>query len=626
MSQIRAMSAASLQLREALRRIVAEALAAERRCASEVAAVPEAYRPSARNLLHYVTLRDHDLRELQDELSRLGLSSLGRSESCTMASLQAVLSALDQGLGEGEPLEPPPVDMRSGPELLRLHAERLLGPPPKGRETHIMVTLPSEAAFAPELVRALVAAGMDVARINGAHDERESWERMVAHVRRAAQDLGRPCRVYFDLGGPKLRTGELEPGPRVLHWRPQHDARGNVTRKARVLLAPAYDPALATGPLLPLPPELLEAATLGDELCFADCRGRRSVLRIVESAGPGRFWGESARGCYAESGLAVELRRQGEPVARGAIGELPCVEIPIALAPGDLLEITLPELRGRPALFDERGAVLAPARVPCTLPEVFGDIRPGELIWLDDGKIGGRVERAGAQGLLVRVSHTAPGGSKLRGDKGINLPESELSLPALTPKDLADLDFAAAQVDGVLLSFARRPSDLSLLEEELARRDAARLGIVLKVETRAAFESLPRMLLTGLQSPPFGVMVARGDLAVEMGFERLAEVQEEILWLAEAAHVPVVWATQVLENLAKSGQPSRAEVTDAAMSGRAECVMLNKGPHIVEAVRFLDDVLVRMEAHQHKKRARLRRLSVSKMSETRRTKESGERG
>ena len=110
-------------------------------------------------------------------------------------------------------------------------------------------------------------------------------------------------------------------------------------------------------------------------------------------------------------------------------------------------------------------------------------------------------------------------------------------------------------------------------------------------------------------------MVARGDLAVEMGFERLAEVQEEILWLCEAAHVPVVWATQVLETMAQTGRPSRAEVTDAAMSGRAECVMLNKGPHVVEAVRFLDDVLRRMQRHQKKKRAMLRKLSISELSE-----------
>ena len=161
------------------------------------------------------------------------------------------------------------------------------------------------------------------------------------------------------------------------------------------------------------------------------------------------------------------------------------------------------------------------------------------------------------------------------------------------------------------LSFVRLPEDVLNLERELDRRNGSHLGIVLKIETRAAFERLPNLLLTALRSPPVGVMVARGDLAVEMGFERLAEVQEQVLWLCEAAHVPVIWATQVLESLAKKGMPSRAEVTDAAMSGRAECVMLNKGPHVLDAVRFLDNVMTRMQRHQAKKRAVLRKLSVS---------------
>jgi pyruvate kinase len=83
--------------------------------------------------------------------------------------------------------------------------------------------------------------------------------------------------------------------------------------------------------------------------------------------------------------------------------------------------------------------------------------------------------------------------------------------------------------------------------------------------------------------------------------ERTGELQEEIMWVAEAAHLPVIWATQVLENFAKKGQRSRAEITDAAMGERAECVMLNKGPFIVDAVKVLDDVLRRMQRHQTKK-------------------------
>ncbi len=143
--------------------------------------------------------------------------------------------------------------------------------------------------------------------------------------------------------------------------------------------------------------------------------------------------------------------------------------------------------------------------------------------------------------------------------------------------------------------------------------------MILKIETRRAFEHLPGMLLAALGGDrAAGVMIARGDLAVECGYQRLAEVQEEILWLCQAAHLPVIWATQVLDRLAKTGRPSRAEITDAAMGVQAECVMLNKGPRILEAIAVLDDILRRMERHHDKKRPLLPRLRASDYVHTKR--------
>lgn len=120
--------------------------------------------------------------------------------------------------------------------------------------------------------------------------------------------------------------------------------------------------------------------------------------------------------------------------------------------------------------------------------------------------------------------------------------------------------------------------------------------------------NLPDMVVNAAGRQPTGIMIARGDLAVEIGFARMAEMQEEILWIGEAAHVPVIWATQVLEHLIKKGTPSRGEMTDAAMAARAECVMLNKGPYLFEAIDELDTLLGRMGEHQHKKTPLLRRL------------------
>jgi pyruvate kinase len=245
------------------------------------------------------------------------------------------------------------------------------------------------------------------------------------------------------------------------------------------------------------------------------------------------------------------------------------------------------------------------------LSEVFPDLRPGEKIWFDDGKIGGVLVTVSPEQVTAQITQARLDGDRLRADKGINLPDSSLQLPALTPKDIEDLEFVAAHADLVGLSFVRRPSDIQDLQAHLARLGGDRLGVILKVETRQAFEQMPSLLLTAMRSPSVGVMIARGDLAVECGYERLAEVQEEILWICEAAHLPVIWATQVLEGLAKTGRPSRAEITDAAMGERAECVMLNKGAHLREAVRTLDDILQRMQAHQAKKRSLLRPLRLA---------------
>jgi pyruvate kinase len=202
-------------------------------------------------------------------------------------------------------------------------------------------------------------------------------------------------------------------------------------------------------------------------------------------------------------------------------------------------------------------------------------------------------------------------GEKLWADKGINLPDSELHLPALTQEDIALLPFIARHSDLVGYSFVRSVSDIHLLQSELAKVGGEHLGIVLKIETRKAFERLPELILAAMGSERIGVMIARGDLAVECGYERTGELQEEIMWIAEAAHVPVIWATQVLENLAKKGQLSRAEISDAAMAERAECVMLNKGPYVIDAVRVLDDVLRRMQGHQAKKSSLLRPLTLA---------------
>jgi pyruvate kinase len=605
--EIRALSAELDGLDADIRKAAAES-------SSVLAAVPAALQASATNLIHYLALRRHDLRALQPRLAAIGLSSLGRSEDHVLSSLDAVRSALRalSQCGEG-PLSPG-AGIPKTEKLLAAHTQALLGPEPAYRRVRIMVTMPSEAARDYTLVHELVRGGMDCMRINCAHDEPSAWSAMIEHLRRANQALNRHCRVAMDLGGPKLRTGPLAAGASVLKIRPTRDVYGRVTAPARVRLAPApLQPATlppAAAARLPMPAAWLGHLEVGEMLRFLDARGARRCLKVVERSADG-VWAELDKTSYVVPGTRIRRAGVRGRAASAVVDAFGASEQPILLCSGDLLVVTRGLEPGRPAIRGAESRELTPATIGCTLPEVFDDVRRGEAIWFDDGKIGGVVESIEPGRVMVRINLVRQGGAKLRSDKGINLPDSALRLSALTDTDLEHLQFVVRHADIVSLSFANSVADVDLLLQNLRRLGGEKLGVILKIETRRGFENLPGMLLASLRFGSCGVMIARGDLAVECGFERLAEVQEEILWLCEAAHVPVIWATQVLESLAKEGFPSRAEITDAAMSERAECVMLNKGPHVSQAVGVLDDILQRMQKHVTKKRSMLRELQVA---------------
>ncbi len=251
-----------------------------------------------------------------------------------------------------------------------------------------------------------------------------------------------------------------------------------------------------------------------------------------------------------------------------------------------------------------------PFQTRCTIPEILDQVREGHTVWIDDGELGSRVKSVQEDGVILEVIQARPKkGEKLKNDKGMNFPDTEVYFDSLTEKDLQDLDFIADHTDIIGYSFVQEASDIKRLQQELeARNPGHEIGLIAKIETQVAIKNLPELIVQAAGHQPFGVMIARGDLAVQIGYQRLAEMQEEIMWMCEAAHIPVIWATQVLEHLAKTGIPLRSEVTDAAMAQRSECVMLNKGPFIEEAVTILDDVLTRMQAHQMKKTPQLRAL------------------
>lgn len=475
------------QLRVKIERIYQNLKTAETLAGKVIASVHPKQKQSATNLIHYLALRRENLRPLQDDLHDAGLSSLTSSEGHILRQLQAVLQRLGATFSKNEISKN---DSRAGTKLLKRRATKLFGPKADPSIPHLMVTFDGGLANDYDSVKSLLLAGMNIARINCAHDRLADWKKMITKVRKAVRSTGLACKIYLDLPGPKVRT---------------------------ILL------------------------------------------------GKGRKKGR------------MKLREQG-----------------------------LCFLAEAKAEYDKKKKVLG-----CTLPGVVQDLRLNDRVLFDDGLIEARVETPGEEIASLRVFRVSGKKPFVKPEKGINFPDTPLSVRCLTDFDKSVLPFAQEHVDLLGFSFVRWAADVAALQQLMRKTGDKKLPIILKIETYEAVQNLPDLLLYGMKEPVFGVMIARGDLAVEIGFERLSEIQEEILWLCEAAHVPVIWATQVLETLNKSGVATRSEVTDAANAAQAECVMLNKGKHLLYVLATLQDILHRSGGHHDKKRYVFRPLKIA---------------
>jgi pyruvate kinase len=351
----------------------------------------------------------------------------------------------------------------------------------------LMVTFDTTHAQNFYAVKNLLQSGMNIARINCAHDNEEVWQQMIDHVKKASLQTGQPCKIFMDLPGPKIRT-------RV---------KGNKKGKEKLPVA------------------------LGQHIYLTDSESTDDAL-------------------------------------------LPTVT--------------------------------------CTLPGIIRQLHISDRVLFDDGLIEAKVvdkTELKAQLQVVRISSKKP---FIKSEKGINFPDTRFFFSALTDYDRQCLPFIQKHADMVGYSFVRTVADLLQLQEAMVGQ---MIPVVLKIETPEAVKNLPALLLQGMQQALLGVMIARGDLAVEIGFERMSEVQEEILWICEAGHVPVIWATQVLESLNKSAVATRSEITDAAHAAMAECVMINKGEHTLQVIDMLKDILQRSGGHHVKKRYLFRPLSMA---------------
>ena len=564
------------------------------------------YRKSAKNLIHYSALRTVDLRGVQKKLKNLGMSRLANSASHVKASLMLSRRLLCGLIGQDASNEVKSgLSIKNSRKLLNRHTKQLLGNRSKGRRVRMMVTLPTEAAYNYALVLDMIKSGMNCARINCAHDDPEVWRKIINNVKQASEAVGRKVKITMDLAGPKLRTGPITPGPKVRKFSPERDDSGNVLSPALIVFVDEIN--FESEPnMIPLDAEWRNQLRAGDILRVTDTRNKDRKLKVIQ------VMEDQVRvNCYDTSylGTGTMLRPERSDLRPIAVGDIPPIEQAIFLRLDDLITIHKKDSYGEPALLDEDGNVLKQAHVSCMESKVFDKVKIGDTILFDDGKITGTIEKCESDSFEVRIVRAKEQGSKLKAEKGINFPVSDLGISGLTEKDKRDLPFIAEHADVVNFSFVNSKEDVEELLSELDKLGARdKLSIILKIETRKAFDNLTEILLTAMQIRYIGVMIARGDLAVETGWDHIGLVQKEIIGICDSAHIPVVWATQVLESLAKKGLPSRSEITDATTALKAECVMLNKGNYILDAIRLLDKILKDMENSEDKNETMLPQL------------------
>ena len=354
------------------------------------------------------------------------------------------------------------------------------------RRTRIVCTI-GPASASPAILRTMIQAGMDVARMNFSHGDHATHRQVAADVREAAEAAGRPIALLGDLQGPKIRTGPLEAAFQRL------------------------------------------------------VRGRTVILT-----------GES------------RTRRSQDA-------------------------------------HSIQGAAQADNHIEISHPELVEALQRGDHVLLDDGRIelvvrsidGGQAECSVIRGGLL--------GER----KGVSVPGRPLPMPALTEKDLEDLKLAVElQVDYVALSFVRRPDDILLCQKHL-RELACKTPVIAKLEKLEAIRNLSKILEVA-----DAVMVARGDLGVELKLGDLPAVQKDVIDRANRAGVPVITATEMLESMVTSNRPTRAEASDVANAiwDGTDAVMLSQetsvGAHPVEAVRAMARICLSAQRHPTFERAR----------------------
>lgn len=320
----------------------------------------------------------------------------------------------------------------------------------------------------------------------------------------------------------------------------------------------------------------------GQMIHFIDAKGRRRHFKVLEVVDSTCIKVELNKSTTVNEETIIELND-----AKYKLMGLLERDVTIKVVEGDIVRIYKNrDFCGKPKRNGE------PASIGITIPEALKNVKLKDKVFFDDGKICAVVVEVNDIYLDVKVTLTQNKVEYIKFHKGVNFPDSSvyLSVPAITNADIQLLSEIMPFVDIVGISFIHHPNDIRIVKGYLDQYPERKIGIIAKIETKNALFSLSKIILEGLNLDLFGVMIARGDLAVEIGYEQLAKAQEGILEICRAAHVPVIWATSILNSMNKKGIPLRAELTDAYMGLRADCIMLNKGPYVSESVKFLQQL------------------------------------
>lgn len=558
------------------------------------------------NLKQYLVLREKDRTPLQEKLFLMSLSSLGRSTAHVAASINTLYDQLNCSQNH----KPIPESEAGSflhatiPEAIKLASDNrsvLFGGESSDKlskqKTSVMVTLPSNAADDDGLlIYQLADAGVRIFRINTAHDNAVVWRAMadIIGAINKERESDNQMKIFVDLAGPKIRTGSIRKRELPVKI-------GKNRQETEVMLYPDIQEGMTTSPgyislgtlektpaRICISKKLFKHLENNTPLAVIDTNGKKATILITE------LTEEYAKGVINKK---VFLDKHAKLIKKEQESNVLHTETQtevIRLMIGDKLIITEREMEGHAAIVDESGQLIAPATISCSFKNIASFVAIDDKVFIDDGKIGLKVTARGEGRILCEVTNAKSNGTVLKEEKGINFPDSHINTAALTENDrinlLSVIDFA----DHFSVSFCQSAQDVKEIHDLLIANGRSDAGIIAKIETKRAVTHMPQILEALLLCEKSGVMIARGDLAIEVGFTQMAAIQEELLDICNAAHVPVIWATQVLESQMKNNLPSRAEISDAAISGRAECVMLNKGPFAIHTIDILKDILHEM--------------------------------